>query len=77
MVVVVVDTTTAGGGAAVVTTRVAGRWIQLLPQIPNLIQQTAHTGVMIGKNIKSRPKMTAPVIMPATTEEAKHVNDIQ
>ena len=69
--VVAVDTTTSGGGAAVVTTRVAGRWLQLLPQIPNL-QQTA---VMIGKNMNSRPAMI--MIMATATEKVIHVKDTE
>ena len=78
LMVVVVDTTTAGGGGtAVVTTRDAGRLIQLLPQIPNLIQQTTHTGVMIGKSTNSMQRMIDTVILPAIAKEATRVNDMQ
>ena len=73
MVVVLVDTTAAvGGSAVVVTTRVTGCQILLLPQIPNLIQQIAHTGVMIGRSVHIRASMTIPAIMPAT-EVATHM----
>ena len=75
MVVVVVDTTAAVGGEAavnLVTTRLLGRRFLLLPQIPNLIQQTTHTGVMIGRNMHTRARMTAPAIMP-TPEEATYM----
>ena len=71
MVVVVVDTTAAvGGGAAVVTTRDAGRQFLQLPQIPNLIQQTAHTKVMM--IVRNAHTITIPAIMPAT-EETTHM----
>ena len=72
MVVVMVDTTAAvGGGAAVVTTRDAGRqFLQLPSQIPNLIQQTAHTKVMM--IVRNAHTITIPAIMPAT-EETTHM----
>ena len=69
-----VDTTAAvgGGGAAAVNTRLVGRRFLLLPQIPIPIQQTIHTGIRIGRNVHTRPSITAPAIMPAT-KEATHM----
>ena len=74
IVLVVLDTTTAvGGRAAVVTTRVVGRRFQQLPQIPHLIQQTAHTGIMIctSMHVHTRANMITTAIVPVVKEATR------
>ena len=68
---VVVVTTVAvggGGGGGSAVRKVRGGRRLVLPQIPTPIQQKIQMGIMIGRNVHTRVRMTDPTMIPITAK---------